>query len=588
MNTVQEETYSLQGAEYPRTNNYQDQSYLLDRVVRFFMETNCLYLLSALLLLIGAYLMIHSEILSSNHTVKTFQIYGIIQCYEIALIAIFLYVVRKLKVPEDGLVLAGIEILLFLDPLFFNNVFYTISMRIGLLSGVLGLALLAAKFLIVFKLGGLPFIPRLNGAIFATAAFTYFYPVVLVKDFYGGFAATAYYYLCWMPFLLTLVIPEIKNAVEKMSEASPFSDKQKKGFLVAVSMILMYVILSHLYESHGVFDMDSRVLFGTPFLLSLCILLPKLNPNWFSHTLGKMFVWVVSIIGILLSYSQEAMYLTYDLWGFKLSCLSVVLLGATYVHYFLWKKTDSQRHLVAAGVVATMFFSGPNPSAIFDNLSSFYAPPFVFLTVLSAVLAWYLKSRLFTFITGILFLLAAFKLGNVKQYEYGYFMLAQAVGYWILISMELFKMDKDFKFRTVLAVILLTHTFVNVVRLEEQALYTSYFWAQVLLFFGLGLLFNIISLTFVSVSGAGVQLLYMSRHKLNTAVLAVPRGIKTGVLMVILSFIVLGLGLMVSVRKSKMKDWPPPQGGGGPDIPDTPDTQDGPDYSVTAMMVQEV
>ncbi|MDP7422339.1 MAG: hypothetical protein QGH40_10680 [bacterium] len=540
---------------------------IFDRIIRFFMATNCLYFLSAFFLLLGAYLMINSDILSQNLDTRAYQVYSIIQGYEIILIVIFLLVVRKLGVPEDGLVLAGIEILLFLDPLFFNNVFYTVNIPTGLSFGFTSLFLLLVKFLIVFQVGRLPMIPRLNGALFLTAGFIYFYPIALDTGLVGEFDRMAFYLLSWMPLFVALALPEAGDVSDSAGSESPFTAEQRQNFFLGVSLILMYIVISHFFWTRGIFEQTVKSLHLSPLFLTACILMLKLKPDWLYSSWGRLFIWGASLGAVLFSFTKEAIDFSIGYGPVEFSCLSVVLLAAIYLHYYVWKRTQENSHVAAGLVLTTLFLSGAFPSSIASNLMSLYAPPFVFLTLVISGLAWYKKSPVLTFVAGVFLILSVFGGFKLFRYEYGLFMLVHVMVYWMIALLSMFKYDKDYLLRSMLLLGLISHTLLKSGGFEVHTLYSAYFWCLALGFFAWSCYFSIPTYFVISIGAMATRLSMLHKGKIITWVKFVPKGINSGVFMIILSFVVLAMGYMVSAKKSMMRrdSGPPNLPGGGLD-----------------------
>src|SRR5437899_3250423 len=80
--------------------------------------------------------------------------------YVILLTGQCLLVLRRLSLLEDGLVMAGMALFLFLDPTFFNNVFYTYKLNVGLEVNSLCLILSMSLYAILKSVGNIPWTRR--------------------------------------------------------------------------------------------------------------------------------------------------------------------------------------------------------------------------------------------------------------------------------------------------------------------------------------------------------------------------------------------------------------------------------------------
>jgi hypothetical protein len=110
---------------FSRPNAEQPALRPLPRFLRRLIEVNYCYVVSALLVMIGCYLLMHSQLIEGRffaHTVKTLMI---LQIYELAVILTAAAIVRRFGILDDAATLLMIELALLLDPTFFSNSFAT-------------------------------------------------------------------------------------------------------------------------------------------------------------------------------------------------------------------------------------------------------------------------------------------------------------------------------------------------------------------------------------------------------------------------------------------------------------------------------
>jgi len=122
---------------------------LLKQCLRFTVQKNFLYLISALLVLIGSFqFMVDAGNAGFEEFTSTVALLSVLQLYEILLAGVGYAVYKKLKISHDGLMLTLISLILIFDPTFFNSRLYTCASSIwaGLAVNITLLFLALGKF----------------------------------------------------------------------------------------------------------------------------------------------------------------------------------------------------------------------------------------------------------------------------------------------------------------------------------------------------------------------------------------------------------------------------------------------------------
>jgi hypothetical protein len=86
-----------------------------------FIEWNYFYVVSAVLMMLGCYMLMRSPVIEGSKFAQTLKALLILQGYEILLIVTAVVIVRRLKILDDALTLLLLEMVLLLDPTFFSN-----------------------------------------------------------------------------------------------------------------------------------------------------------------------------------------------------------------------------------------------------------------------------------------------------------------------------------------------------------------------------------------------------------------------------------------------------------------------------------
>lgn len=525
--------------------------FLRDKIIHFLMVTNCLYLLSAALLLLGAYLLMHSPILSKDPLTKYIEVYAILQIYEVLLIVICLLVLRKLSVVEDGLILTGIEIVLFLDPTFFNNAFYAFNLPIGLTVNLFCLLFMLVKYAVLLKIGKLPYSHRINLCLFITAIFVYLYPAILSRSFERIDVDYFYYFLCWVPLILAVIVPRIDLMVKKMTNKLSITANQKRNLFSAIVLISSWIVFSHLIESLIGYGLTFRAIYISPFLIAFCFLLIKLKPEWVNTANGKQFLWIAPILAILTSMFTGDKFLYPTILGFYLSPLRFVLVANIYFSIYIWKKYNKRSYYIASFIYGTLFFSGHTIGNIIENMGNY--PLLLFLAIIFSVLAILKKRWNYTAIASLFYLFMFLSIFHKVDRSLSLFVFWQAAGFWLIFVFWKANITNKYFLQISVVILLILHAFLKSIGYEYSIFYNIYFWVLICGLFLFGFLRKFIFLKTIVVIGFLVKLIYDGRQAFSSSLSILQRHLRSGVVIVILAFVILLFGYYISSLKRKVR-----------------------------------
>lgn len=531
--------------------NYAIKS-LKDKIIHFFMVTNCLYLLSVCLLLLGAYLMMHSTILSTHPFVRYLEVYGILEIYEILLIIICILILRRLHVVEDGLILAGIEIFLFLDPTFFNNAFYTIDLSTGLIVNLSCLILMLIKYFVLIKFARIPSSQRMNYSLFTTAVFIYLYPVALTRSLEQINVDNFYYLFCWMPLILSIIIPRIDLAADKKSVKTDIKANHAKNFLFAVALITIYIVISHLVESAIGYNLTFWASYLSPLLIALCVLMVKLKPEWIKTVNGNQFIWIATISATILSVFQDQKFIYTTIFNFHFAPFRYIVAANILFNLYLWKKYSRKSYLVAAFVYGFFIVSGHSIESIILNIITLNLRPFLFLAILFTWLTLRTKNWKNMAITGILYLLAILGHFIMTEKNLSVFFFWQVASIWILFVLIKFNIDKKGFCRYSIITFLIFYAFIKSIGIEYKLVFTAYFYIIAIATFLVAFSRKYHFPKVITLFAFFVKIFYEGRAILQP-VTKLPKYLSSGIIIIILAFIILILGYFVSSLKSKIR-----------------------------------
>ena len=152
---------------------------IIKKMLKYTVEKNFLYLISALLVLIGSFqFMVDADSAGYEEFTATVLLLGILQVYELVLAGVGYSVYKRLNLAHDGLMLSLISLILVFDPTFFNNRLYLCAGSIwqGLGVNLILLSLALGKFYFFIHYTKIPLSKRFEKSIQAILVAIYFLP----------------------------------------------------------------------------------------------------------------------------------------------------------------------------------------------------------------------------------------------------------------------------------------------------------------------------------------------------------------------------------------------------------------------------
>lgn len=270
----------------PESFDWTPERGLLHRLV----AGNYFYFLSAALMLLGCYELMHATELTREIFQRTLKTLLILQGYELLVIATALVIVWRFKVLDDAFSLLLVELLLLLDPTFFSNSFFTMLKSEDTMLSAQGILVNVACFgLVPLKLfilqRGLKL--RLSGAGWASFLFAAAYACLVEGPLsrrvqLGHLAPATYHYLMdWGPLAFALLAPPLRRMVASASPAPDYiSDARRKVLAAALLVVPLAIIFAHLIESARVHELNLYAFDFAPAALAAGVLLIRqANPR---------------------------------------------------------------------------------------------------------------------------------------------------------------------------------------------------------------------------------------------------------------------------------------------------------------------
>lgn len=234
------------------TTNYTLRPSLRSLLLTFLVHHNPFYLLSALCMLAGCYALNSGLAPRTAEVGKLLALIGVLNFYELILIALGLYLIRRRGSIRDGRTLLLLEIPFLVDLAFLNAEASSVSLDRGLLLNavVLGLALLKVGVVLRGLFGRVP--RRAYALIAMQLSLLLMMPSAFKWFEHRGGVTQAHFYLAWWAIGLMLVAFELAERLHK-------SDDARQAARVAHTMRRLYLVVPlasavvHLLMLHWVY-----------------------------------------------------------------------------------------------------------------------------------------------------------------------------------------------------------------------------------------------------------------------------------------------------------------------------------------------
>lgn len=537
----------------------------LDWIVAFLMETALLYYVSCCLLLLGTYSIMHSQ-LPGSLLMGYCESYGLYLVYVAVLTVLCLLVFRRLLLMEDGLVMAGLALFLVLDPAFFNNVFYTYNLSIGLEANSFCAVLSAGVYVVLIKVGGVPWTKRFTMVTALTAGFVYYYPAGMNANLLPKATDAYFYALCWIP-LLVAILCEPLTSVRPVSEpgqgeqprttseiqppgSTVLPDHMKHVFLVATTLVVFYIVLSHLIAASYAYSLEVRPEYLAPTFLAAGLLFFKLRPTL--GTQGRRFLWVPAFLAGWCSCAASENPMVNIPWGITLSPFRLGFGAVAVFALHFWKKYRTRSWAVAAVICLLLVVSGTSLSDAAFNISHFRFVPWFFLAVVFALCSLFKEGPAFPTLAGGCLMVAV--LSPVPaEYDDKLVIFLQLWTAWIaFIQWHFYQLTRQWSYSSAGAFILSLSAMMCYSSPHRLAWGIDYFLVITVLLLAGRFLENGF-LWMLSLSGILAAPLYLARNQLLSATAELRRIVNKGLLLTIIAFLLLPLAYFLSSLKTRQR-----------------------------------
>ena len=342
-------------------------------LLRFVHDRNPFYLLSALCMF-SSFRIILGALNSAPGDWKT--LLGLIvtlNVYEVAMLALALFLITRRGLQRDGWILLGIEALFIVDLTNLNSELFTASPWLG--AAVNALLFLAAmgKILVVIHVLQLRVSTGTIAYIAAQLAFLLGLPGLfrLMRSSSAAVSPLQIYSVWWMTGLLILTGAGLVRRSRSRSVPSMATLPWRLYILLPLLSLLV-----HLCGENRVYWVHFQIANLAPVVLACVLAMNQSRLRWHPMVLPTSFILVLISIGLSITPSGNSPDLSTTVFGTTVSPLRVTMLGSAGTMIFLIALHYSLLAVVICGGCLVLAALGAEPGMMLtriDRLIRFWA-----------------------------------------------------------------------------------------------------------------------------------------------------------------------------------------------------------------------
>jgi len=306
-------------------------------VVNLFIMNNIFYLLSALLMVIGCYLVL-APFQQVTRSIADLLIYFfVVNFYEAILIVTAIYIIVKKNVVRDGAILLVIEGFFLADATLINSVYYFYNIWFGLIINAIILVLALVKITFIVSYLQLSLSKAFYRFIALGLTYLYLFTAIGILGIQKGFVGSAMLFVIWSVAGL-IPVALIGLAGKADGESEMFTDFRRKAQAI-FSLALIGLLIIHIATVNWILSAPFYLCYLATFFISLAVILPELSPR---RKAERRFHWLqyalpIAAILITLDFPNELVFKASSYFPITLSPLrlSLVLIALSFGYFYL-------------------------------------------------------------------------------------------------------------------------------------------------------------------------------------------------------------------------------------------------------------
>ncbi len=342
-------------------------------LAQFFVHHNPFYLLSALCMIAGCYVLNLALELHAGEVRRLLILIATLQFYELLLLALGLYLIHARGMFRDGRTLLLLEVVFLADLMFLNAEAATCTLQAGLAINAVLFALALGKVLAVmwvlsqrFPVGLYSVAAIQLGALFAV-------PCLLKFLEHDGFVSSRQFYAIWWVVGLLPVLFEVQRRLcPELHERELSLAMPGLGRLYAI--LPFASLLAHMGMMHWVYRTPLCGADLSPLAIGLAISIASKAPTVRLPLSNLRLLRVALPLTSLLLASSYPRDLQFNPFAsnanYVITPVACAAIGAYLAYVYLFFLRHASYWIAAGAVAAAMILFGPTPSQIAIQIDS--------------------------------------------------------------------------------------------------------------------------------------------------------------------------------------------------------------------------
>lgn len=354
--------------EPPPTPNYQLRPRARQILLAFFVHHNPFYLLSALCMIVGCYVLNAGLELRTGEVHRILILIGTLSLYELMLVALGLFLIRSRGVLRDGRTLLLLQIVFLVDLTFLNAETVTVDLRTGIAVNVVLLVLALIKVGAVMKwlTPTFPWREYAMAGLMLTALFGLPCALKLIEHD-GRIEGTHFHAIWWCVGLLPVLCEALRHIGRGKAEEQATAMRPR---LAALYVTIGYLsVIAHLGMMHWVYRGRFYAADLTPALLGLAAAAAYGSPTRLIPASDLRFArfWLPPAAILCAVTGPRPIDLAIGLDGrFDLTSFHLAVLGAIAVYFYAYFWRWIRIVATVGAATATLLLVGPTLQQIQD------------------------------------------------------------------------------------------------------------------------------------------------------------------------------------------------------------------------------
>jgi hypothetical protein len=342
-------------------------------IVRWFVEYNPFYLLSAACMLASCLALTNSLSWIPIATRRLMTLIVTLNVYEAALLGIGLFLITRRRLRRDGRMLLILQAFFLVDFTFLNAEIATADLRLGIWVNAVLFVLGAVKLYVVLRVLKPDFTPLQFAFVLVQMMVLFATPSVLwwMNDGRGLVGAKHLYVVGWA----TALIPALYEVVAWVDRSRVVSGVASVAPTRAYLVLPYLSLMTHIGILHYVYDQPFRGAHATPWLLGLTLILNRAQPMRLMPRKDLAVLrFLLPLAAVLVAVNNPFEFRIRSAYpSLTLTPLALAMAGAylTYVYCFL--AAHAGMFLAAGAVAGVAYVLGPSREQIGDGLKAAWA-----------------------------------------------------------------------------------------------------------------------------------------------------------------------------------------------------------------------